>query len=381
MSICIIQTGTSNFSGSFIKAHQDLIKGDKVLLQGNPNELIYNGRKIRYFYSRHPFLKKLLKLLPKFLYHKWVTSWEERFEGRHDAFSGFCKEHQVAVVFAEFGQNGAGIVDHTHKLGIPLIVHFHGHDAHRTDFIKPKMKSYQSMFEKAFKIISVSHFMTTALLELGAPMEKIVYNPYGPRNFFFEISPSYGNIILNIGRFTDIKAPTITLNAFKDALSYCTGAHLIMVGTGELLESCKALAKAWKIEQHVTFTGGISHNELIPFFENACMFVQHSVQPSYGDAEGTPNAILEASAASLPVVSTRHAGIQQAIIDGKSGLLIDEYDLDGMSKSIVKLFNNKSLCKEMGGIGRYHIMKSYNIKNHIKVIDDLLLSATNNNQN
>ena len=39
--------------------------------------------------------------------------------------------------------------------------------------------------------------------------------------------------------------------------------------------------------------------KLLPYFKDACMFIQHSVQPSYGDAEGTPNTILEASAAAL----------------------------------------------------------------------------------
>ena len=74
------------------------------------------------------------------------------------------------------------------------------------------------------------------------------------------------------------------------------------------------MLRAWNIEDHVTFTGGIPHEKLIPYFKDACMFIQHSVQPSYGDAEGTPNTILEASAAALPVVSTKHAGIPQAVI-------------------------------------------------------------------
>ena len=80
------------------------------------------------------------------------------------------------------------------------------------------------------------------------------------------IKPSYGNTILNIGRFTDIKAPTITLNAFKDALPNCKEAHLVMIGTGDLLETCKALARAWNIQGHVTFTGGIPHEKTASLF-------------------------------------------------------------------------------------------------------------------
>ncbi len=148
-----------------------------------------------------------------------------------------------------------------------------------------------------------------------------------------------------------------------------------MVGTGELLEACKALAKTWHIENHVTFTGGINHSDLMPYFSEACMFVQHSVQPSYGDAEGTPNTILEASAAALPVVSTLHAGIPQAILNGQTGILVEEYDLDAMTNAIVALYNNKSRCREMGEAGRQFIRTNYNIERHITILDDLIASA------
>ena len=78
------------------------------------------------------------------------------------------------------------------------------------------------------------------------------------------------------------------------------------------------------------------------------MFVQHSVQPSYGDAEGTPNTILEAGAAALPVVSTKHAGIPQAVLDENTGFLVDEYDSKGMTDAMVSLFNDKTRCQSMG---------------------------------
>ena len=62
--------------------------------------------------------------------------------------------------------------------------------------------------------------------------------------------------------------------------------------------------------------GALNHEEVMPLFSNARCFVQHSVVPSYGDAEGTPVAILEAQAAGLPAVATRHAGIVDAVVDG-----------------------------------------------------------------
>ena len=260
MSICIIQAGLSNFSGSFIKAHEELISGDKVILSGAYPWYVYKGRTIRYFYSLHPLRKKLLKLLPHYLYHKWVTLWEESPDGIHDAIAGFFKQHKVAVILAEFGFHGAAITPHAKRLGIPLIVHFHGHDAHRDLLIEPFKPAYREMFAYASKIVSVSHLMTEKLIALGAPPEKIVYNPYGPRPEFYSNVPDYSsNTILAVGRFTDIKAPAVTLSAFRIVLSRHPEAQLLVVGTGELLECCKALARAWGIDAQVTFMGGMDH--------------------------------------------------------------------------------------------------------------------------
>jgi len=372
MAICIIQAGTSNFSGSFIKAHEDLLQGKKVIVHNGMDGLIYQGRSIRYFYSGKPMLKKLLKLMPHFLYHKYVTKREESFKGRLDAIKGFVRAEKIDIFFTEFGQNGAYIAPFAKELGIPLIVHFHGHDAHRTDFIKPQKAAYEFMFSYASALVSVSPFMTRALVDLGAQEEKIIYNPYGPRPVFYDIQPAYGNVILNVGRFTDIKAPVLVLEAFRLFLKSNPEARLVMVGMGELLEAAKGLVRAWRIEENVTFTGGINHEDLTSYFADACIFVQHSVQPSYGDAEGTPNTILEASASALPVVSTKHAGINQAVVDGETGYLSEEYDIEGMSNHLNKLYNDRELCKKLGEQGRKHILQNFNINTHIGTLDKII---------
>lgn len=378
MKICIIQAGTSDFSGSFIKAHQEFIIGEKVILSGPAHDLKHNGRSIKFFYSKRPWLQKLKKLLPQWIYHQKVTLWQRSFSGKLDALAGFFETHKVDVILAEFGNQGAEITPYAKHLGIPLIVHFHGGDVHRLPYLVDFKEKYLDMFDYAHKIISVSHFMTDALITLGAPVNKIVYNPYGPRKEFYNNTPNYtSDFILNIGRFTDIKAPNLLILAFKDMLLECPNAKLVMIGMAELLESCKAMVKALNIEDNVLFTGGIPHAQLMPYFQNSCMFIQHSVQPSYGDAEGTPNTILEASAAGLPVVSTLHAGIVDAVIHEKTGLLGEEYDIETMTKNMITLFKDRSLCEKYGKAGRTYIKINYNIDRHISILDNVILSARN----
>jgi glycosyltransferase involved in cell wall biosynthesis len=210
---------------------------------------------------------------------------------------------------------------------------------------------------------------------LGADPAKIVYNPYGPRDCFFENQPDYRSTFLAVGRFTDIKAPYATLLAFKQVLDKCPQTKLIMVGAGDLLECCKGLAKIWGIESNITFTGAMRHEELLSLFATACCLVQHSVTPSYGDAEGTPVAILEAGAAGLPVVSTRHAGIADAVIHGQTGFLVAEGDVAGMAEHMCTLLENKALCRKLGENARAHIRANYNIKQHIACLQNLIDAA------
>jgi len=375
MTTCIIQAGTSDFSGSFIHAHAEYLSGKKVILKGAYPAYAYKGKTIRYFYGKQLILKKIKKLLPQFLYHRWVTQWEETYEGIHDALTGFFKYHNVDVILAEFGHNGAYICRHARDLNIPLIVHFHGHDAHHDEFIEPLKLPYREMFDYAYRIVSVSHFMTEKLIRLGADESKIVYNPYGPRDIFYENRSEYTNSILAVGRFTDIKAPYITLMAFKKLLDTCPNTKLVMVGVGPLLECCKSMARAWHIESKIEFTGGIPHGDVLSYFREPCCFVQHSVIPSYGDAEGTPNTILEAGAAGLPVVCTRHAGIQDVVIHGETGFLVKERDVEGMTKYMCSLVQDEDLCRSMGERARNHIRSNYNIKRHISCLQDLIKAA------
>lgn len=375
MTTCIIQGINQFHSSSFIRAHVELIAGDKVALTEYYPNLVFNGRQIRYFYSQRPVLKKLKKLLPHWLYHRYVTLWEESYAGRHDAIAGFMRQHNVDVILAEFGIHGSNICPHAKDLGIPLIVHFHGHDAHRDSLLEGFKERYQVMFDYAYKLISVSHTMTKKLIQMGANPEKIVYNPCAPRDVFYKNEPDYQNTFVAVGRFTDIKAPYLTLMAFKRVLAVHPTVKLVMGGDGELLEACKTLARTWGIEAQVSFPGALHHEEVLKLLCHACCFVQHSVKTTDGDSEGTPVAILEAGAAALPVVATRHAGIPDCVIHGETGFLVDELDVDGMAQYMQMLLEVPGLCKTLGTAARQHIQTNHSIDRHIGCIDALISQA------
>ena len=132
----------------------------------------------------------------------------------------------------------------------------------------------------------------------------------------------------------------------------CPAARLRMIGDGPLWGPCLDLAKALAISDAVTFLGPQPHEVVKEEMRRARCFVQHSVEAQSGDSEGTPVAILEAGASGLPVVSTRHAGIPDVVVEGETGLLVDEFDVRAMAAHMLRLAREPNLAADLGRAAR-----------------------------
>ena len=70
-------------------------------------------------------------------------------------------------------------------------------------------------------------------------------------------------------------------------------------------------------------------------------------------------SILEAGASGLPVVSTRHAGIPEAVAEGETGFLVDEHDAAGMASHMLRLARDPALAGKLGQAARRRIQASF----------------------
>jgi glycosyltransferase involved in cell wall biosynthesis len=104
-------------------------------------------------------------------------------------------------------------------------------------------------------------------------------------------------------------------------------------------------------------------------------FVQHSVVAPDGDSEGTPVSVIEAGACGLPVVATRHGGIPDVVIDGETGLLVDEGDVAGMAERMQRLLKEPHTAGLLGKRAREHIQSHYSHTDSIEKLSRLLNSA------
>lgn len=293
-------------------------------------------------------------------------------------FIRFLKENKINLLFANYGPSGSFIAPLAKELGIPLIVHFHGFDASIFSVMEKYKTGYQKMFEVAERIIVVSNEMEKDLFNLGAPAQKLIQITYAPHVRFLDLQPNYqSNQILAIGRFVEKKAPYLTLIAFKIAKEKFQDLSLKMVGNGDLLPICKDLSISLGITD-VEFLGVQSPIQIANLMENSFCFVQHSKQASNGDKEGTPVAILEAMAAGLPIISTRHAGIPDVVFDGENGFLVNEGDVVEMANKIIRLYLNRTEAEKFGKRGKEFISENLDQESYYKKINSIIKESFKN---
>jgi glycosyltransferase involved in cell wall biosynthesis len=74
---------------------------------------------------------------------------------------------------------------------------------------------------------------------------------------------------------------------------------------------------------------------------------------------------MEAMALKVPVISTRISGIPELIESGKEGILVEEGDVQGLTRAISKMMDEPELRRSLGGQGFRKVMESFNIEKEV----------------
>jgi colanic acid/amylovoran biosynthesis glycosyltransferase len=348
-TLCIVTPYPPSPTETFIRAHAQRLPARTVIVHSWRPSI-----------GEHTVLS-----YPRLVYHKL-----ERTVLRNDherektaAYLKVFRENEVFAVLAEYGGCGVWCAEACRRAGVPLIVHFHGHDASDREILKMFEDTYAGMFEQADAIIAVSHAMREKLVSLGAPRQKIHYNPCGVdcEKFGGADPDNAPPVFIAVGSFREKKAPHLTIKAFALVHQAYPSTRLRMIGDGALLDECRQLASDLGVTEAITFLGVQNHLVVEAEMRKARCFVQHSVVAASGDSEGTPVAVLEAGATGLPVVSTKHGGIPDVVIEGETGFLVDEHDVSGMAERMLRLAQDPALAGRMGRKAREHIAANFSM--------------------
>lgn len=365
--IAIVSINENAYSESFIHAHLKYLDGRIRHYYGGSYPIYLDGSYINYSRARIRFERLKLRLQSVSLSHEELCLFIS------------LRDTGAQLVLAEYGVVGAKILRVCRLMQLPLIVHFHGFDVSVRDVLEEYKDRYKALFSYSKYILAVSHTMVNELIKLGSEPGKIVYNPYGPNDSFFKLSGSKDNMVfVAVGRFVMKKAPHYTIFAFEQVVRKFSQAKLIFIGGGQdLFYTCKDIVDYLKLNGNVTFVGIADHGLIAQYLQTSMAFVQHSMVSPSGDSEGTPVAILEAGAAGLPVIATKHAGITEAVIDSETGFLVDEGDYEAMAQKMIYLCENMDRAIEMGQNARAHIRKNYSLDMHVSRINNLVEKTIN----
>lgn len=360
MRLCIIKHGQVKLSETFIRLQVAHLPMTTFLVEGRtPSDVLSP------FGGQSAFSRLGGRLAKRF----YPT--EEQLTR---AYREVLRRTRADAVLAQYAPTAVRVLDACLAERLPLVVHFHGYDASRREVLEKYRDRYTRLLEHAAGIVVVSRQMEQRVIEMGANPKKIYYSPCGVDCTLFEASspdlapPTF----VSVGRFVEKKAPHLTLLAFARVFEEHPQARLRMIGDGHLLDVCRDLARALGIADAVAFLGAQPHEVVREEMSNARAFVQHSVEAFDGDTEGTPVAVLEASASGLPVVATRHAGIADVVVEEETGLLADEHDFCAMATHMRQMVEdpNKAAC--LGRSGRQHVLMQYSLQRSMERLGSAL---------
>lgn len=357
MKIAILTPLEFNKAETFIKNHITNLPFETVVVFGGDYPCKTDGNAVSTTEVRR---HKIINLIKRTLGLKTASFQETQLRK-------VLKKEKVDLVFAEYLHVGAEVVELCQNLGMPLMAIGLGYEISMYHMLEKYKMKYRKLFDYAKTIFIVSEHMKHNIIELGCDDAKIVYTPAGPSEEFLNLKPEFkSNQVLAVGRFVEKKAPHLTILAFNEVLKKKPDAILVMAGDGPLWSVCKDIVQTLNMANTVKFVGQINTKEHQGLLEQSIAFVQHSKIAISGDSEGTPVAILEASAAGLPIVSTLHAGIPNVVVNNETGFLVSENDVMAMAEKILLLLNDKALAKKMGAAGKIYVSTNFTLKKHIQ---------------
>lgn len=168
-------------------------------------------------------------------------------------------------------------------------------------------------------------------------------------------------LILSVGQLKEKKGFAHLLEACRILTGRGVAFDCQIVGDGPLRDALAARIRELDLGRHVRLLGALPHETVLELYGEATVFALPCVTAPDGDRDGIPNAILEAMALGLPVVSTAHSGIPEAVEDGASGLLVPPGDDEALADALARLVGDPALRERLGRRGRERVRELFDV--------------------
>ena len=286
------------------------------------------------------------------------------------------------ILHIHFGNFAVSILPVRRLTGLPLVVSFYGWDASAAPRQNPLI--YKRLFKEASAIVSLSLEMNATLESLGCPPEKLHVVHIAVRGDELRNLAQRGESasqgarvkgekleILAVGRLVEKKGLDDALEALGILARRGVPFTYRIIGDGPLMSDLQEQVRRLHLENHVEFAGAMPRREVFKEMGRCDVFFLPSREASSGDREGTPTVLIEAGALGIPCVATFHAGTPEIILDGKTGLLAAERDVEKLADHLQDLAGDAALRRRLGDAARTHIDSEFELDSqcaHLEII-------------
>jgi colanic acid/amylovoran biosynthesis glycosyltransferase len=283
----------------------------------------------------------------------------------------------IEVVHCHFGDKGA--LAHLWKqwgvINSKLSVVFHAHEmAGLTE--SQGRRLYGALFQSDALLLPATQYWSDCLLRWGAKPERTIVHRMGVNcdHFRYEpkdMVPNEPIQLLSVCRLTEMKGMEYSIRAVAKLHDRYRNLRYTIAGGGPLGNQLQRLVDQLALRDCVTLVGPQPQDKVAALLTQAHIYLVPSVTDSSGCQEGLPVALMEALAAGVPSVGTRHAGIPELISDRVTGLLVEERDVEGLAHAIESLVTDWQLCRQLAAQGRAVVEREFNIRRLNERLDAL----------
>lgn len=331
---------------------------------------IHISKSLRYFdFLRFLIINKgcinFYKLIQLFDYRKYG---KKAFNLRnYTKFKWILDFAPFDIIHVHFGMNAIPIAK-MKTLGYfantGFVTSFHGYDI--SPHLMPMYpKVYKTLFEEVDLIIANTEYTKSLLLKLTKP-DKIKILPVGLNSNEFKklkYKTEKDFTLLFVGRLIELKGSHIALEIINNLVKRGYGKiKFLIIGEGEYRKQLLESIKYYGLMDNVKLLGALPQEDIIQLMMNCDIFLFPGIYDKTGRGESQGLVIQEAQSMELPVLISDVGGMKYGVIDGETGFIIKEMDIDAFADKIEFLINNENKRIEMGKRGRTHIVKKYDSK-------------------
>ncbi|WP_439490598.1 glycosyltransferase family 4 protein [Algoriphagus sp.] len=279
------------------------------------------------------------------------------------------------VFHAHFGEMGvfAAKMKKAGMLGnAKVVVSFHGHDIF--PYKRVSYKKEYGIFKDFADALLVNSFYSESLLREIIPFPQVRIIPVGLSLDYFKLENLLTTKVrlVFLGRLVYLKGGLLMVEIFHRLSQNNSGLELVMIGDGDEREKIESKIKDYDLTDSVFLKGALSQDQVINELMLSSIYVYPGLFDPFfkaGDTQGL--VVQEAQAMELPVVCSDIGGIKYGMVDGETGFLVYEGDVDGFVDKIQLLIDQPELRLKMGKAGRDFVKKHFDSK----VIGDQLMAV------